>query len=123
MVAALALSSGIATLHVWSFRRKPAERRRAYLLVVVILVIGSLFIPIASGSGHMDTIRLWMPYYLLSLPLYYHSGAREFAIDAAVFGFPLIQHSICILLASLAVGRLPKETEQADSSGGNKPSC
>lgn len=120
IVAALALGWGVAALHIWSFRRKSPERRAAYLLVVVSLMVGSLFIPIASGSGHMDTVRLWGPYYLLSTPGYYHSQARDFVIDGAVFVLPLMHHSICILLASLAVGKLHKETI-ADSFVGNKP--
>jgi len=70
---------------------------------LIFLIIGTLFIPIADGGGHLKTIRLWAPYYFLAIPEFYRADNRNLEIDSAVIGLPLIQHLTCVLLASLAV--------------------
>lgn len=111
ITAAIALVLGISALHVWAYNRKPRKRRGLYLSVLVILVIGTLFIPIDGGGGHLKTIRLWTPYYLLAIPDFYRASNREFVIDGAVIMLPLMQHFICVLLASLAVYKPNPATE------------
>lgn len=108
ITAAIALVLGISALHFWAFYRKPRPRRGPYLTVLIILIVGTLFIPIHGGDGHLKPIRLWAPYQVLAIPEFYSASNRDFAIDGAVMAAPLIQHVTCVLLASLAVGRRRK---------------
>lgn len=103
IAVAVVLVLGISTLHVWAFLRKPRPRRGPYLLILVFLLIGTLFIPLDDGGGHLKTIRLWVPYCLLAIPEFFRADNRKFDIDSAVIGLLLIHHLTCVLLASLAV--------------------
>ncbi len=111
IAVAIALVLGISTFHVWAFLRKPRPGRGPYLVVLVFLIIGTLFIPIDDGGGHLTAIRLWSPYYLLAVPEFYRADNRILEIDCAVIGLPLIQHLTCVMLASLAV-RKRRDTKQ-----------
>jgi hypothetical protein len=114
---AIALVLGISTLHVWAFLRKPRPRRGAYLIVLVPLFIGTLFIPIDDGGGHLQTIHLWAPYYFLAVPEFYRTDSRDLEIDCAVIGLPLVQHLTCVLLASLAVHKRQEATQALSLNG------
>ena len=114
IAVAIALVLGISTVHVWAFLRKPRSRRGSYLMILVFLIIGTMFIPLDGVGGHLKTIRLWAPYYLLAIPEFYRADNRNLKIDSAVIGFPLIQHLTCVILASIAVHKWRK-TEQVES--------
>jgi hypothetical protein len=78
---------------------------------LIILIVGTLFIPIYGGNGHLAPIRFWGPYQVLAIPEFYSASNRDFAIDSAIIAALLIQHLTCVLSASLAVRRRRK-TEQ-----------
>jgi len=107
ILASVALLSGIVALHLWSYYCKSRTRRTQYLLIVITLIIGALFIPISDGGGHTGPVRLWDAYKLLGTPEFYYANNRNFTIDSLVFAIPIMQNLISALLASLAVRSLP----------------
>jgi hypothetical protein len=121
IAVAVSLVLSISTLHVWAILKKPRRRRGSYLLILVLLIVGTLFIPLDDGGGHTKTIWLWTPYCLLALPEFYRADNRDFEIDSAVIGLPLIQHLTCILLASLAVQKFRRTEQDAPSDGDKHP--
>lgn len=117
IVAGLSLTLSILVVHTWSFRRMLPPKRRQYLLVLSILILGTLFIPIGDGGGHLATIHLWVAYYFLAIPEFYQASGRQLWIDSAVFLLPLAHNLTCVLLASFAVTRFQKAEQ--DVHGNN----
>lgn len=122
IIAVISLALAISALHVWAFCRMPSPRRGPYLTVLIILIVGTLFIPIYGGDDHLAPIRLCNPYQVLAIPIFYSASNRDSTIDSAMIAAPLIQHVTCVLLASLTVRRRSR-TEQASASDADKPPC